>query len=129
METISVTDLVARLSGPTTKNNLVRFFADSDLRCGHKGLEEIARRSGIYLSDLSRGEFLLFTNKALTSAKYLGRDGVLAFVKLGKTQLTPKQIVSMPHSFYGPSFAVSKNTAKTFKILFPDWFKKSRKAA
>lgn len=121
---LTLPELTNRLRTQSTKNNLVRFFPKSDLRCGHKGLRELARSHGVTLSELGRGDFLLFTNKAMTAAKYLGSDGLMLHLKLDKSKvLTPANLSALPQRLWGPSFGLSRTVVKEMRSSFPAWFK------
>ena len=65
-------------------NKIVHVFRGADLRCGHKGLSEIAKSK----AEVKPGEHCAFINNSMTSVKLLSANGVLIYLKLPRGKLT-----------------------------------------
>lgn len=59
-------------------NRLIRLFLDTDLRCSHDGLAEIAAKSKIKVENLTPGELLVFVNSSKTQVKVFAAHNTVA---------------------------------------------------
>jgi len=87
-------------------NKVIRFFPDSDLRCGHDGLKKMAMRiAGKDPTLLKKGEFIFFANTRLNSLKIFCPGNIICYLKSPDgRRLEMKTIQNLPNYFNGTSF-------------------------
>jgi hypothetical protein len=75
----------------------------ADLRRGHPGLSEQAKKLGIKLSELRPGEFVAFVNNRKTGIKFFAGDQkMLGYFKMpGSMQMNVKVLKILPRYFNG----------------------------
>ena len=98
---------------------LVHYFKDADMRCTHKGLTMMARKSRINPDRLGASEYLLFVNRAQTMFKLLGPNNVMVHVRSSTGRLDLRTLQYLPSNFSGENFsykqALKKVIEKDFK--------------
>jgi len=86
------------------RNQVVRFFPNTDLRCGHKGLGILAKKHRINAEDLRQGEYLIFLNRAKDKLKMYASGNIVAYLKMPRRQPVTMEIISnIPNHFNGVS--------------------------
>ena len=80
-------------------NKIVRVFLDTDMRCQHFGLREIAQRSKVNLKTLDQGEHVIFVNKSRNRVKLYSANGVLTYVWKEKGRLDMSTLAAIPYTF------------------------------
>lgn len=100
--------VAAVLEKPTKTQKIVRYFADTHLGGGHKALSEIAKESGIDTAKLSAGEYLIFTNTAMSALKLYAPGNIVAYLKPPGGRLDPDLIASIPRFFNGTEIQYDK---------------------
>lgn len=89
----------------TKRLRVIRFFRDADLRCGHDGLREMAKKEGIDPWTLEPGEFLVFANNRQNKLKIYAPGNVLCYVKSPDDRRIDLNIVRLiPRFFNGTEF-------------------------
>lgn len=79
---------------------ILRVFLGADLRCGHDGLAESARKAKINVTQLGTGEYVLFINNTKTKIKLYTAGGVLAYRRLDKGQVFDLRFIEgIPRAF------------------------------
>lgn len=82
-------------------NRVIHYFPNTDLRCNHKGLGELARKAKIVTMVMGAGEFLLFVNRRQTGFKLLAPNNVLVYQKVTSGRLHPRVFTLLPKYFNG----------------------------
>lgn len=83
-------------------NRIVRYFPDTFLGNGHRGLSKIALDSGVKVETLEPGEFIIFVNKGYTALKMFASGNVVAHLKMPQgSRLDPMAIKFLPMFFSG----------------------------
>lgn len=77
------------------ENRVIRFFPDTNLRNGHKGLTDLALSQGLKLDDLAWGEFVIFMNKRQTDLKMFSNGGLLAHLKMPNGARIDFRVISL----------------------------------
>lgn len=85
-------------------SGVLRVFLESDMRNGHAGLREIAKKAGFSVDKLSRGEFFVFLNKRRDKVKIFAADQVLVYKHFGG-EITPKALSEIPKIFKAGSLS------------------------
>lgn len=89
----------------SSENKIMMYFYGADLRCGHIGLTELAKKKKIHVNQLKGGEFLIFSNLKQTRFKLLGPNGVLVYLKPDSSDKIEMEAISMlPRLFNGTDF-------------------------
>lgn len=85
-----------------TENKILRYFPDTDLRCGHKGLADLAKKAGIDPIELKNGQMLLFVNRSRNAIKIYAPGNTIVHQKTPYgNPLNPKAFVLIPKFFNG----------------------------
>ncbi len=77
----------------------LKVFFDVNMACQHPGLTGIARRHGIKVNNLERGQWLVFFNGGLNKVKFLGAGGVLGYYRVGRRHLTMSDLSALHEAF------------------------------
>lgn len=86
----------------SVSQKIIRFFPDTDLRCGHDGLSEIAKEHKINVQSLGAGEFVVFTNRKKTAVKlYAANYTVVHQRMVGGAKIDMRVISLIPKYFNG----------------------------
>lgn len=81
---------------------IIRYFPDVHLGNSHRGLSEHALRSGVRISNLVIGEYVIFVNKRQTALKMYAFGNVIAYLKMPDgARLDPRIIALIPRFFSG----------------------------
>ena len=80
---------------------MIMHFPDTDMRCGHVGLRELALEHKKDPAKLKGGEFLLFTNKANTVFKLFASNEVIVHFKSATGKIDPATFRLFPKYFNG----------------------------
>lgn len=80
-------------------NKLIRLFLETDMRLQHTGLRDLAAREGVHINALTKGEHVIFLNKAKTRVKLYSYNGVLSYLWNAKTPLDLAAIQEIPNTF------------------------------
>lgn len=103
------------IAAQTKSNRIIRYFPESDLRCGHLGLSVVARKHKIDTSELSPGEFLVFSNKTKNKMKIYAPGNVIAYLKSPDNRRLDLRVITLiPRFFNGTDF----NYSGALKELF-----------
>jgi hypothetical protein len=107
-------------------NKLVGFVNNTDLRNGHEGLTEVAKKQlGISTSDLGKGEMIAFMNSSGTKVKVFAGPDVVAYLKARPgRKIDPRVIQMIPEHFSGGKIEYDKAMTQVMKTSFPKWFEK-----
>lgn len=83
-------------------NNIVHYFANTDMRCAHRGLATIANKAGINVNDLRAGDMVVFTNAKFNRIKIFTAGNTIAYQKSWNDQAMPPHLISLlPRYFNG----------------------------
>lgn len=121
MTTDTFNQQIEKKLNQTKKPQIVYFAPDTNLRCGHDGLAEIARKSKhkITVETLLPGEYLIFTNRARTALKMYACGNVIAHLKMPKGQkLNMETIQYIPCFFNGTKIDYNGALAAAMKKQF-----------
>lgn len=100
-------------------NKIVSFFPNSDLRCSHNGLTELAKKARKDPNALTDGQFLVFVSKSQCHAKVLAKDNVLVHVRGdGRRRLSLTALNELPSHFGGGSFDYTAALGETMRKYF-----------
>ncbi len=109
------------LESKIKEQRIIRFFPNTDLRCGHDGLAKIAKEQKVSVTKLEKGEYVLFVNKSLTAAKLFVPGNIIAYLRMpGNQKIDPRTIALIPKFFNGSKIsyddALSEVLKKEFKL-------------
>lgn len=97
------------LAGPRTDQKIIRYFANTFMGNGHNGLSAIAKKEGLDLSNLHKGEFVIFVNSKNTALKMFAPGNVVAHLKMpGNGRLDLRTIALIPKFFNGTEIKYDK---------------------
>jgi hypothetical protein len=107
---------------PTSiKPKIIRYFPDTNLRAGHKGLAEIAKKHKINVKELAAGEYCIFTNKARNAIKMYASGNTIAHHKdPNNRRINPLVIKYLPLFFNGKKIDYDKALDFAIRKEFPD---------
>lgn len=88
------------------KPEIIHIFHDVDLRCGHNGLTDYASKHRVSVKNLTKGEFVVFLNRAKDRVKLMGSDQVMVYV-IGD-EITNADLEAIPTWFNGDKFILPK---------------------
>lgn len=94
-------NIAKRISGSP---RIIRFFPNTDLRSGHRGLSAAALKHDIDVHNLKSGEFLAFSNRKQTDMKIYAPCNVLLHVKSPHGRLDLRVVGLIPKFFNGRRF-------------------------
>lgn len=80
---------------------ILQVFLDSDLRCGHEGLEAVAKKHKIAVKDLDPGQYVVFVNSARDRIKIFAASHVIAYLKAPVGKIDMRTISLIPQAFEG----------------------------
>lgn len=80
-------------------NDILRVFVQTDMRNQHRGLVQIAKKKGIDLHGLKRGQHVVFVNTAMDRVKLYSAGGVLSYVHSETGKLNMGVIEQIPGCF------------------------------
>lgn len=87
-------------------------FLESDFRCRHNGLIEMARKKGVTISAMAPGTSAFFFNRALDKVMVLSPNGVLAYARFPKG-ITCESLNAFPSAVTpGTSIVIPKTISK-----------------
>jgi len=79
---------------------IIRCFLDSDLRSGHLGLTNQARKEKVFTNELGAGEYVVFINRKRDRVKVYTGNEVIAYMKAPRgTQIDLRVIEQIPKAF------------------------------
>lgn len=108
--------IAAMLSQKKSEQRLIRYFANTNLGNGHKGLSEIALKEDVDVNNLTRGEYVIFTNTRKNAVKMFAPGGVIAHFKVpGGARLDLRTIASLPKFFNGSEIRYSEALKHTIE--------------
>lgn len=81
--------------------SIVHFFGDTDLRCQHNGLSEIAKKEKIDVGKLLPGEYVVYVNHARDRVKLFTSSNVIAYLRLKTGKIDLRTIQFIPKAFEG----------------------------
>lgn len=103
-----------------SSTKIVRYFSNIDLRNGHDGLASIAKKAGIFVSELETGEFALFVNRKQTALKMYTQGLLIAHLRLPNgRRINPKTIAMLPNFFNGSEIRYNKALEAVLQKEFP----------
>lgn len=89
------------LKAKATKNAIVGYFPEADLRCGHSGLSQQATKAKIDLKNLARGEYVVFLNKRQDKMKIMTAGNMLVYQKTFNYSKINPHIISLIPKYFG----------------------------
>lgn len=94
-------------------NKILHWLPDTDLRNGHAGLAELAKKKlKVDVDDLKVGEFVMFMNSHFTAFKiYCSHRVLLHYKEKDGARLNAKAILSLPHFISGQHINYDKALA------------------
>lgn len=98
-------------------NRVIRFFRDTHLGNGHEGLAYIAKKEGIDVRNLPKGEFVIFANKRMNGIKAYTQNCVAYLKSPDGRRLEMKTIQKLPNYFSGSSFRYDDALAEVFSKM------------
>lgn len=78
---------------------LVRCFLNTDMRCQHDGLAEVANNEKVDVHNLKKGEHIVFINTKRNRVKMISPGGVLSYLRLAKGQVDLETLKLIPEAF------------------------------
>jgi hypothetical protein len=103
------------------KSKIIRYFPETNLRSGHKGLAELAKKHKINVKELAIGEYCIFTNKSKTAIKMYAAGNVVAHYKdPNNRRLNSKVIKILPLFFNGKEINYDAALESVMKKEFPN---------
>ena len=94
-----------QVAAASYSTRVVRYFPDTDLRCNHLGLSDIAKKHNIDVRNLKPGEFCVFVNKRETALKIFAPQNTLVYLKSpGNYPLDLRVVKYIPRFFNGTAF-------------------------
>lgn len=100
-------------------NKLLQIVFNTDLRMGHKGLTDIARKLKLDPDNLNQGEFICFVNASKTSLKLFATSNTIAYFKNKNNRIMdPGVIRILPRFFNGTELNYSKALESMIKEKF-----------
>jgi hypothetical protein len=93
---------------------IMHVFWDTDMRAGHHGLAEVAKKEGHALQKVSPGDYLCFINREQTMLKVLAMieekdtHGVLASYRSPHGRITLDAVQYIPQAFGASGFDMNK---------------------
>jgi hypothetical protein len=81
------------------RNKIIQCFTNVDLRNGHDGLAELAKRSGVNVADLQPGQFVPFINPAKTRMKLFCANDIVLYYRAKSGQIDLRIISELPKIF------------------------------
>lgn len=100
-------------------NQLVRYVPDADLRLGYTGLNKL-----VPLTNLGKGEFVAFVNRAQTKVKLATQNDMIAYYRHSRGRLDPRVIRHLPEYFNGSEIDYNAAVTKMIRRSFPKFFAK-----
>lgn len=79
--------------------SILQVFLNADLRCGHDGLAQLAKKHGMNVAKIESGQFLIFINGQRSKVKIYAASNVIAYLKLDKGRLNMDTIREIPRVF------------------------------
>lgn len=103
------------------KPKIVRYFSDTNLRSGHKGLALEAKKHKINVKELAIGEYCIFVNKSKNAVKIYAAGNIVAHYKdPGNKRLNHKAIKILPMFFNGKEINYDAALEVVMKREFPE---------
>lgn len=103
-----------------SKNRLVRYVADQDLRLGYDGLNK-----KVPLTNLGQGEFVAFVNRAKDKVKLATGNDVILYHRMTRNKkLDPRVIMHLPRYLNGSRIDYDSAMRELIHQQFPKWFDK-----
>lgn len=111
------------IAAQKTKEYVIKFFPESDLRSGHAGLSAKARENGISTEKMKPGEFLIFVNRARSQLKMYAAGQTIAHVKAPKNNMIDYRVVKyVPRFFNGTQINFKEAQKAALKEKHPELF-------
>lgn len=79
---------------------IVRVFLDTHMALGHTGLDELAKKEGVSLSALDRGDFVVFINTQQTAMKVFTGGNIYAHLKMPGSHKIDLRVIRLIPSFF-----------------------------
>lgn len=80
-------------------NKIVRLFLNTDMRCQHVGLSEVARKKKVNLTELENGEHVIFINVAQNRVKLYSKGNIISYLWRQKGRIDLDAIQMIPQAF------------------------------
>jgi hypothetical protein len=80
-------------------SRILQVFFDADMRCGHEGLELLAKKHKIDLKKLDPGNFVVFVNSAKDRLKIYTAYNVIAYMKSPAGKIDMRAVQFIPKAF------------------------------
>lgn len=104
-------------------NRVVHYFPNTDIRCGHDGLKQIAIKAGF--REVKPGEYLLFVNRKKTHLKVMAANNIVAHYRSPCGRVDLRAIQYIPEAFNGEGFDFNRSLRS---LLVKDLAKRGIKA-
>jgi hypothetical protein len=98
-------------------NRLIKYIPDSDLRLGYDGLNK-----KVPLTNLGKGEFVAFVNRAQNKIKLCTQNDMVAYYRHSRGKIDPRVIQHLPEYFNGTGIQYNKAIERVMKDKFPKFF-------
>lgn len=85
-------------------NQVLFYFPNSDMRRGHAGLAEYARKEGKNVAKLEPGQFMLFVNRKKDQLKLYSAGNCVTHFKSESGRIDMRIISEIPRNFSGGRF-------------------------
>lgn len=106
---------------PNRNNRVLEIFSNVDLRKGHHGLQEIAKKSGHDVDKLQIGQYIVFINRAKTALKVFAPGNIVAYQKMpNNTQVDLRTLKHIPTFFNSGVFNYRGAQWEVMKKQFPN---------
>ncbi len=100
-------------------NRIIRFFPESDMRCGHVGLAKHAKKRSINVKELRVGEYVVFLNARKNNMKIYTTNNIIVHLRTQNNSRIDLRVVRMiPEFFKGGNFDYSGALRKTIEDSF-----------
>jgi hypothetical protein len=80
-------------------SKVIQVFMDADLRCGHDGLADIAKKEKINVTKLEHGEFVMFINVERNKLKLYTANNIVAYLRLPQGKIEMRTLGMIPAAF------------------------------
>jgi hypothetical protein len=83
------------------RSEIVQCFLNADMRNGHDGLAQLAKKHELNVLKLEPGQYIVFVNSARDRVKVYAASNVIAYLKLARGKIDMNTIQEIPKAFRG----------------------------
>jgi hypothetical protein len=100
-----------------SKGAIIQCFLDADMRNGHEGLAELAKKENINVQTLQRGQFVVFINSAKDRVKIYAASNVIAYMRSVRGQKIDLRVIrEIPRAFNGGGISYDETIEKMLSL-------------